>query len=57
MKKKVYLTNIKWKPIYEDKGGVTASLVFSDLITLEEYNRLLNFTHFLLEILGGKDEE
>ena len=55
MKKKVYLSNIEWEKVYEDKGGVKATIVFKDLMTYEEYEKLLNSIYFLLEILGDKE--
>ena len=57
MKKKVYLSNIEWEKVYEDKGGVKATIVFNDLMTYEEYKKLLNSIYFLLEILGDKENE
>lgn len=57
MEKEVYLSDIEWSKMYNNVGGVTATLVFKEPITFEEYEKLYNKKYILVEVLENKEIE
>lgn len=50
---KAFLENIDWNKVNNDKGGVSAKIVFNDLITIDEFHKLFdNVNVFEVEILN-----
>ena len=48
---KAFLKNIDWNKVNNDKGHVTAKIIFKDSISLDEFHKLFNKV-FEVEILN-----
>ena len=44
----VYLSDLEWTKTHDNMGGVMGNIVFKDVMSYEEYRKLLKTTYFTL---------